>query len=85
MSTEAQILANRRNAQKSTGPRTPRGKAIVSQNAITHGLSARQAVISSESRGPTSTSTETSSSPNWPPLHLWNLCSPSALSTSPGA
>ncbi len=50
MSTEAQIIANRRNAQKSTGPRTSEGKAIVSQNAIKHGLLARQAVISSESQ-----------------------------------
>ena len=50
MATEAQILANRRNAQKSTGPRTNKGKAAVSQNAIQHGLSARQAIISSESK-----------------------------------
>ena len=50
MATEAQILANRRNAQKSTGPRTPEGKAAVSQNAVKHGLSTRQDVISSESR-----------------------------------
>ncbi len=38
MSTQAQILANRRNAQNSTGPRTPQGKAAVSQNAVKHGL-----------------------------------------------
>ena len=50
MATEAQILANRRNAQKSTGPRTHQGKAVVSQNAIQHGLSAAQAIISSESQ-----------------------------------
>jgi len=50
MSTEAQILANRRNAQKSTGPRSRRGKAAVSQNAVKHGLLARQAIISSESQ-----------------------------------
>ena len=48
MATEAQIIANRRNAQKSTGPLTPRGKANISQNAIKHGFSARQAVICSE-------------------------------------
>jgi hypothetical protein len=50
MATEAQILANRRNAQKSTGPRTHEGKAAASQNSIKHGFLARQAVISSESQ-----------------------------------
>ncbi len=50
MSTEAQILANRRNSQKSTGPRTIEGRSAVSQNAVKHGLFARQAVISSESQ-----------------------------------
>ncbi len=48
MTTEAQIEANRANAQKSTGPRTPEGKATVAQNAIKHGLLARQAVIAGE-------------------------------------
>ncbi len=50
MSTEPQILANRRNAQKSTGPRSSQGKIAVSQNAVRHGLSARQVIISSESQ-----------------------------------
>ena len=50
MSTEAQIIANRRNAQKSTGPRTSEGKAAVSQNAVKHGFLARHTVISSESQ-----------------------------------
>ncbi len=50
MATEAQIRANQRNAQKSTGPRTIEGKAAVSQNAIQHGLLTRQNVISSESQ-----------------------------------
>lgn len=48
MASEAQILANRRNAERSTGPRTEEGKAVVSQNAVKHGLSARLDVISSE-------------------------------------
>ncbi len=42
--TEKQRAANQANAQKSTGPRTPEGKAIVSQNAVKHGVLA-QAVI----------------------------------------
>lgn len=50
MATEAQFLANRRNALKSTGPRTSEGKAVVSQNAVKHGLFIRQDVISSESQ-----------------------------------
>ncbi len=50
MATKAQIIANRRNAQKSTGPRTRKGRAIVSQNAVKHGLLARQNVISTESQ-----------------------------------
>jgi hypothetical protein len=50
MTTEAQILANRRNAQKSTGPRTNEGKAAISQNAVKHGLLAERDVISSESQ-----------------------------------
>ena len=49
MATEAQITANRINAQKSTGPRTAEGKAAVSQNAVTHGLLAAQAVVRGES------------------------------------
>jgi hypothetical protein len=42
MVTEAQIAANRRNAQSSTGPRTEEGKAISSRNAISLGLFAMQ-------------------------------------------
>ncbi len=38
MSTEAQIAANRRNADASTGPRTADGKARVSRNSTTFGL-----------------------------------------------
>jgi hypothetical protein len=45
MATRKQVAANRQNAQKSTGPRTPRGKAIVSQNAVRHGLFAATPVI----------------------------------------
>ncbi|MHB9025912.1 MAG: hypothetical protein ACYC7E_17365 [Armatimonadota bacterium] len=48
MSTEHQIAVNRANAQKSTGPRTPEGKARSSRNALKHGFYAREAVLSVE-------------------------------------
>jgi hypothetical protein len=41
MATEAQIAANRANAQKSTGPRTEAGKSAVARNAVKFGLYAR--------------------------------------------
>ena len=39
MSSTAQVLANRENSLKSTGPRTPGGKLVTSRNGISHGLS----------------------------------------------
>ncbi len=42
--TEKQLAANRANARKSTGPRTPEGKAISRHNALKHGILA-QALI----------------------------------------
>jgi hypothetical protein len=45
MATDKQIAANRRNAQKSTGPNTEDGKNRSRQNAFRHGLTA-QSVIS---------------------------------------
>ncbi len=45
MRTLAQISANRLNARRSTGPRTPSGKAAVSQNALKHGLLARAVLL----------------------------------------
>ena len=38
--SEARIAANRRNALRSTGPRTPEGKAISRANSLKHGLCA---------------------------------------------
>ncbi len=45
MASERQINANRSNALKSTGPKTPEGKKAVSLNALTHGLLARDTII----------------------------------------
>lgn len=39
MASERQIAANRRNARKSTGPRSSAGKRWASRNAFRHGLS----------------------------------------------
>jgi hypothetical protein len=50
MPSEAQIRANRRNAQASTGPRTPEGKAISSANSTKHGLTGGFRVLSEESQ-----------------------------------
>ena len=48
MVTAAQIAANRRNALKSTGPRTAAGKSASSRNALRHGLAAQAAVVRGE-------------------------------------
>jgi len=48
MTSEAQVQANRLNAQKSTGPRTEAGRAVVSQNALRHGLFSQEEVVSWE-------------------------------------
>lgn len=41
MATSRQIAANRRNAQRSSGPRTPAGRHRAARNALTHGLNLR--------------------------------------------
>jgi hypothetical protein len=43
--SKKQLDANRRNALKSTGPRTPQGKAAVRLNALKHGLHAQELVL----------------------------------------
>ena len=48
MATEKQIAANRANAAKSTGAKTPAGRAVSSQNAARHGLLAKTFVLQSE-------------------------------------
>ena len=46
--SQARLEANRRNAQKSTGPRTDEGKKNSSQNAVTHGCRAETLVLRDE-------------------------------------
>ena len=50
MATLKQIEANRRNAQKSTGPRTPEGKAISRRNALKTGIDAQAILILGEDK-----------------------------------
>ena len=49
MAGQKQIAANRRNAKKSTGPRTPAGLAVSRFNALRHGLRANAAFLPAES------------------------------------
>ncbi|MBV9504938.1 MAG: hypothetical protein JO323_08030 [Acidobacteriia bacterium] len=48
MATPKQIEANRRNALKSCGPKTPEGKAAVRLNSLRNGLRARTVVLPGE-------------------------------------
>ncbi len=50
MTSEKQLIANRANALKSTGPRSLQGKQRVGQNALKHGLAAKDAVTKLESK-----------------------------------
>ena len=45
MATKKQVEANRRNAKKSTGPKTSSGKGIASKNSLCHGLTAERLVL----------------------------------------
>ena len=47
MTTKKQIEANKQNALVSTGPATSEGKAIVAQNAVKHGIFAKDLIITS--------------------------------------
>jgi hypothetical protein len=46
--SDRRLIANRLNAQKSTGPRTPDGKAKSALNSLKHGLTARAPVLANE-------------------------------------
>jgi hypothetical protein len=42
------VLANRRNAASSTGPRTSEGKAVAARNSLRHGLTAEAVILPNE-------------------------------------
>ena len=48
MVSRKQLMANRENAKKSTGPVTPEGRSRVSGNAISHGLTSQKMVVPGE-------------------------------------
>jgi hypothetical protein len=50
MATQKQLIANRNNASRSTGPKTEIGKALASKNSIKHGLFCAENVINEESK-----------------------------------
>ena len=49
MATALQIAANRRNAKKSTGPRTAEGRKRASLSALRHGMTAKTVILPHES------------------------------------
>ena len=68
MSTLRQIEANRRNAQKSTGPTSVTGKAVSSMNSLKTGIHAKSLVLPSENaRRPRSSSSTSATSTTIPP------------------
>ena len=50
MASQKQIAANRRNAEKSTGPRTPGGKSKSRLNALRDGLTGQITTLSAAER-----------------------------------
>ena len=48
MPSAKQLTANQRNAQKSSGPKTSRGKSLSKMNALKHGLRAEQVLVPGE-------------------------------------
>ena len=46
--SERQLTANRRNALRSTGPRTPKGREVSKMNALKHGILSRQVLVTGQ-------------------------------------
>lgn len=51
MTSEKKIQANRQNALKSTGPRTPEGKEAIRLNALRHGILSKEILLPGEDEG----------------------------------
>ena len=49
MTTPAKLAANKRNAQRSKGPKTAAGKAVARMNALSHGFRTASPVVPGES------------------------------------
>ena len=49
--SEAQLIANRENAKRSTGPATPEAKSRTRLNGLRHGLTGQTAFLPTEDRG----------------------------------
>ena len=50
MTSDKQIRANRKNALKSTGPKTPEGKDVVRLNAVKHGSLSQEILLPNENK-----------------------------------
>src|ERR1700689_2645691 len=48
--SDKQLAANRANAKKSTGPKTPRGKAVCALNGFVHGFTGLATVMTDDDR-----------------------------------
>ena len=85
MSTPRQIEANRRNAQKSTGPTSVTGKAASAMNALKTGIHAQSLVLPPEDPAEFDELVETTSAASIPPPPkpaAWSTSSSTASGTS---
>ena len=50
MTSDKQVQANRRNVLRSTGPKTPEGKAAIQHNALKHGILSQEVLLPNEDK-----------------------------------
>lgn len=48
ITSDKKIISNRQNAQESTGPKSQKGKAVVAQNSLKHGLLSKRTLLPEE-------------------------------------